>query len=241
MDVSPRTVAAVIVIAGAAMFGVFDRAQTAAPRGPAPNGARYRLHGGGDGTIELNAKIRAATFTIAPGTAPSDRELVLEAVASSRPEARRLIELVDGLVDVSVGDAGSGAAGKTMIGGARYPMILNVRAAWQRAAQRGVDRLVLHELGHVVDAALLSDAFVAPLVAAVPTGWGCDDGVTGSCAAPEERFAESFAKWATGDIGIDVAIGYSIPPPSPSLDVVGSPARRLERLTPPGIRPPPLP
>ena len=28
-----------------------------------------------------------------------------------------------------------------------------------------------------------------------------------------ERFAESFAKWATGDIGVDLYLGYKVPPP----------------------------
>ena len=223
MDVSPRTAAAVIVIAGAAIFGVFDRAQTAAPRGPAPEGARYRLHGGGKGTIELSDQIRAATVTFAPGTAPSDRALVLSAVASSRPEARRLIGLIDGLVDISVGSPGEGAAGRTMIGGPRYPMVLDLAGAWQRGTQRAVNRLVLHELGHVVDDALLTDEVVDPLVDAVPAGWGCDEGTTGTCTPREERFAESFAKWATGDIGIDVYLGYAVPPPEPSLESWGRP------------------
>ena len=29
----------------------------------------------------------------------------------------------------------------------------------------------------------------------------------------DERFAESFAKWASGDIGVDLYLGYKVPPP----------------------------
>ena len=36
---------------------------------------------------------------------------------------------------------------------------------------------------------------------------------TGACAPPKERFAETFAKWATGDIGLNVPLGYKVLPP----------------------------
>jgi hypothetical protein len=39
--------------------------------------------------------------------------------------------------------------------------------------------------------------------------------------------AESFAKWALGDIGINLEIGYKVPPPSAPLDVWGAPLARL--------------
>ena len=32
-----------------------------------------------------------------------------------------------------------------------------------------------------------------------------------------KRFAESFAKWAVGDIGLDLNVGYKVMPPEPSL------------------------
>ena len=78
---------------------------------------------------------------------------------------------------------------------------------------RGVTRLTLHELGHVLDHALLPDELVARLDAGIPGGWGCEGGMTGACTDREERFAESFAKWASGDLGVDLSIGYSVPPP----------------------------
>ena len=224
MDFSPRALA-LIVLGGVAAFGVVASRQPAATsHAPAPGSARYELNAGGpSGTLELTPPLRDAGLTFAPQVAAGDRQLVLRAIADARPEARRFLELVDGLVDVSVGQPGEGSAGRTWVGGTRYPMMLDLHGAWQHNAQRGVDRLVLHELGHVIDDALLSDRFMAPLVAAVPIGWGCEQGVTGSCASPQERFAESFAKWATGDIGIDVLLGYSIPPPSPSLEAWGRP------------------
>jgi hypothetical protein len=93
--------------------------------------------------------------------------------------------------------------------------------------RRGIDRVVLHELGHVVDHALVPDDAMARLQAGIPAGFGCDDGRAGACADPGERFAESFAKWATGDIGVDLYIGYKVPPPGPTLDAWGAPLQEL--------------
>jgi hypothetical protein len=216
-----------IIVLGLAMvaaFAVHARSKPVVAYGPPPGAARYHLHRGGPpGTLELTPALQAAGFSFAPTVTPAERALVNDAVASARPEAQRLVGLVDGLVDISVGDPGNGAAGRTTIFGRRYPVMLDVDEAWRRGGQRTVNRLVLHELGHVIDDALLPDSVVTPLVAAVPTGWGCARGVTGACTSPAERFAESFAKWATGDIGINVSLGYAIPPPSPSLEIWGRP------------------
>ncbi|MEA2305047.1 MAG: hypothetical protein QOH43_2327, partial [Solirubrobacteraceae bacterium] len=84
-----------------------------------------------------------------------------------------------------------------------------------------------HELGHVVDRALVPATTAATLDAGIPRGWGCDDGVTGTCATTAERFAESFWKWASGDIGIGMWLGYKVPPPGPSLDAWGAPLAAL--------------
>jgi hypothetical protein len=75
----------------------------------------------------------------------------------------------------------------------------------------------------VVDFALLPDALTTELDAGIPRGWGCEYGKLGSCASREERFAESFAKWATGDIGVNIDVGYKVPPPGPTLDAWGAP------------------
>jgi hypothetical protein len=101
-----------------------------------------------------------------------------------------------------------------------------VRVATRYGA-RGIDRVVLHELGHVVDHALVGDDAMPALQRGIPGGFGCEQGVSGACASEPERFAESFAKWATGDIGVDLYVGYKVPPPTPTLDAWGEPLARL--------------
>ena len=106
-------------------------------------------------------------------------------------------------------------------------MTVDLDRVIRRFGARGVQRTVLHELGHVVDHALLTDDVMAGLDAGIPAGWGCDDGKLGACANREERFAESFAKWALGDIGVNLDIGYKVPPPAAPLAVWGAPLARL--------------
>jgi hypothetical protein len=65
------------------------------------------------------------------------------------------------------------------------------------------------------------------LDAGIPTGLGCDGGVSGACASRAERFAETFAKWALGDIGINLNVGYKVPPPRLPLDAWGAPLAQL--------------
>jgi hypothetical protein len=169
---------------------------------------------------------RAATFTFAPSVAPYDRQVIVDAVARATPGARRLVAAVDGLVDLDVAPAQAGAVGTTQQQGARFEVVLNLGAASRAAGRRGIDRLVLHELGHVVDGALVPDALRDQLVAQVPKGYGCLDAETGACAAPVEIFAESFAKWATGDIGVNLNLGYAVPPPD-DLRRWGAPLAQL--------------
>ena len=120
-----------------------------------------------------------------------------------------------------------GAIGLTEDGQSGYRVTVDLGAVIQRYGARGVDRTVLHELGHVVDHALLTDDVAAALDAGIPAGWGCDDGISGACASREERFAESFAKWSLDDIGVSLDIGYRVPPPAAPLDVWGVPLARL--------------
>ncbi|MCU0314461.1 MAG: hypothetical protein MUC84_10435 [Solirubrobacteraceae bacterium] len=205
---------------------------TTAPRGE-PGGALYRLSAAQaerDGALELTASLRAATFTFDPSIAPADREILLDAVARSRPDARRLVALVDGLVDIRLGrPAQETAIATTLVGGPRYPITLDLARIWARAGQRGVDRVMLHELAHVLDHALLPDALVEPLAADVPAGWSCEQAQTGACTIGEERFAESFAKWATGDIGVNLQLGYEVLPPATPLEQWGVPLARFGR------------
>ena len=182
------------------------------------------------GAPAISAADRAATFRFAPGTAPADRAAVLATVADARRPARRLVGLVDGLVEVRIGS--TGAAGVLVLTegrGGRYTVTLDLGTVAARYGRRGIDRVVLHELGHVVDAALVPAPAMARLQAGIPAGYGCEGGNVGGCATPPERFAESFAKWATGDIGVDLYIGYKVPPPGPTLDAWGAPLAALGR------------
>jgi hypothetical protein len=178
-----------------------------------------RTHGRAQATTagrtvgQVTAQERAATFTFDPGVPAADRDAFLTAVAHARPVAQALIASVDGLVDVHVAQTEAGTVGITQSSGDRYSVTVNLGIVSRRYGQRGIDRTVLHELGHVVDFALVPDTLDAQLDAAVPRGYGCDGANSGGCAAPVERFAESFAKWATGDIGVDLYIGYKVPPP----------------------------
>ena len=194
-------------------------------------GARYRLDAASakrSGARLLGQDVRRAGFRFEPTVAPADRQAFLGAVAAARPEARRLIALVDGLVDVRIGPTGTpGAIGLTEDGEPGYRVTIDLGLVLARYGPRGVERTVLHELGHVVDHALLTDDVTTALDAGIPAGLGCEEGKLGGCASREERFAESFAKWALGDIGVNLDIGYKVPPPSAPLDVWGAPLARL--------------
>jgi hypothetical protein len=219
----------VTAVAGAFAGGAVRRAA----RAEAGAQARYRIDAATahrDRLPVLPAKVRAETFRFAPGTAAGDREAFLAAVADARPPARRLIDLVDGLVDVTIGPTGQpGAVGLTESGGPRYEVTIDLGRVARLYGRRGIDRVVLHELGHVVDHAIVPDDVMAGLQAGIPAGYGCDQGISGACASPPERFAESFAKWATGDIGLDLFIGYKVLPPVPTLDAWGAPLATLGR------------
>lgn len=164
------------------------------------------------------------------GVAAADQQVVLSAIASAQPEARRLLHAVDGLVTVRVGPTGSTTtAGFTQSTAAGYDVRLDLGMVSRTLGSRGTERLVLHELGHVVRFSLVSDGLLTQLDAGVPRGYGCEQGRTGACAAPEERFAESFAKWAMNDVGVNLEIGYQVPPPTQGLTAWASPLTRLDR------------
>jgi hypothetical protein len=188
-------------------------------------------HRGGPAPVgppPITAQQRAAGLHFDPAVADADRQAVLAAIASARPAARALIDDVDGLVDLSVGPVGGSSVGVTeQVGPARYHVTLDLATVYRTLGQRGIARLVLHELGHVVDFALVPDSLMDVLDSGIPPGLGCDDGVTGGCAEREERFAETFAKWALDDIGVSLDIGYKVPPPRLPLAIWGQPLARL--------------
>jgi hypothetical protein len=222
-------VVALVVLAGAIRSA---RSHSAAPRSRpmAPvAGADYRLDAATAGRVGarfLSDDLRRATFRF-HDVQPLDQQVFLSAVAAARPEARRLIGLIDGLVWVSVGPIGPMALGMTAPYDGVYSVRIDLAGVTARLGQPGVDRVVLHELGHVVDFALLPEALTTALDAGIPRGWGCEYGKLGSCASGEERFAESFAKWAMGDIGVNIDVGYKVPPPGPTLDAWGAPLARF--------------
>ena len=232
MGVLHKLPAIVAVLAAIAVpAGVLARHGGSAVRAPEVGGARYRVTAADAdraGARRLPARVRAATFTFAPGTDAASRAAFEHAVADASPAARRLIAIVDGLVTVRIGPTGrSGAVGLTEMRDPGYTVTADLGPVAQRYGQRGIDRVVLHELGHVLDHAIIPAALDAQLGAGIPAGYGCDQGFSGGCATPDERFAESFAKWATGDIGMDLYLGYKVMPPEPSLAAWGAPLERL--------------
>jgi hypothetical protein len=180
-----------------------------------------------DGTEVLSPADRAARLEYSPDVSLYDRGVIQRAIDDARPEARRLIDAVDGLVTVSVAPTPAGVVGVTAPAFGRYSIILNLGVVAAYGGQRGIDRVVLHELGHVVDFVLVPDKLRDEIDRQVPRGYGCEGGVTGACTAAEEVFADSFAKWASGDIGAGLSLaGYRIPPPA-DLEGWGRPLAAL--------------
>jgi hypothetical protein len=179
------------------------------------------------GPPPISEQVRRAGLGFDPTVAAGDRQAVLDAIAAPQPDARTLIGVVDGLVHVSVSPVGSHSVGLTQQVGTRYHVTLDLGTVAARYGQRGIARLVLHGLGHVVDFALVPDSLDRVLDAGIPAGLGCEDGVLGGCANRDERFAETFAKWALGDIGVNLNIGYKVPPPRLPLESWGAPLARL--------------
>jgi hypothetical protein len=184
--------------------------------------------GGGRAVGQISDAERAATFAFDPAIAAADRDAFLSAVAHARPEAQALIAAVDGLVDVHVAVTDPGTVGVTQSVGDRYDVAVNLGLVARSNGQRGIDRTVLHELGHVIDFVLVPQALDDQLDAGIPRGYGCEQASSGACASETERFAESFAKWATGDIGVAVSLGYKVPPPD-DLAAWGAPLAGLLR------------
>ena len=170
---------------------------------------------------QITKEVRQSGLRFSPTVLDADRRLILHEIELARPQARRLIAIADGLVTIYVGDtsaSGADTIGLTMGTPEGFTVTLNLAAAYASGGERGVQRLVLHELGHVVDRALVKPDLAQRLDAPIPAGYGCDPVQPDvGCAPRPERFAETFAKWATGDIGFNLPIGYKVAPPA-SLD-----------------------
>src|SRR5919108_343240 len=121
---------------------------------------------------QITPALRAATLWFAPEVAPEDRAWILAAIARARPEARRLIAEIDGLVEVRTDLDREHAIGVTHIEGDRVTVSVDVRALnGDRALDRDV--VVLHELGHVIDYLLVPDDLVSRLDRSIPQVGTC--------------------------------------------------------------------
>jgi hypothetical protein len=193
-----------------------------------------------DGTVEVGEDARREGLRFAAGVGPDDRRWVLAALARARPHARRLIAEVDGLVEVfAFTDARSLSGGGRALGiteagpdGIRVGLDLPVLNGG-RVSDR--DSTVLHEFGHVLDFTLVRDDVRAAMDRQIPIGGPCASAEhsTGTCAAPEERFADTFAKWALHGAVSAFGAGYAVPTPV-SLEDWGAPLDRLARDLPAG-------
>ena len=205
----------VVLIAGA----VFVRSQQQAD---AAEVTRF-----GTPVREITPEIRAAGLRIAPTVSPRDRAWILAAIADARPEARALIGEVDGLVEITTragGEAlpGGQAVGVTRPAGDGFQIELNT-AALDGDSSSSREVVVLHELGHVIDFSLISQELADRLDSAIPSSGPClsEVKINGGCTAPEERFADTFAKWALRGAVSEAGAGYGIR--APLLDDWGQP------------------
>jgi hypothetical protein len=164
---------------------------------------------------------RERGLTFAPDVSPADRQWILAAAARARPEAARLLDEVDGLR----------APGAWLLGWAqtvgpkRYEIKLNV-ARLNGTRQLDRDVIVLHELAHIVDFALVPDDLRDRLASAVPSTGVCLHETFADCAQSKEKFADTFAKWALRGAVSMVGAGYSLPSPA-SLEDWGAPLSAL--------------
>ena len=186
------------------------------------------VHFDGDGaTVELSPELRDKDLTFDPSITPQTRSWVLGALAAARPEAQRLIDEVDGLVTITSQAGIQDAIGTFQASPDGIFITLDLALLnGERALDRNV--VVLHELGHLIDFALVDDPLIQQLDVLIPQVGTCESAteVHGACTALEERFADTFAKWALrGEVSL-AGSGYGIPAPR-SLEDWGTPLGRL--------------
>jgi hypothetical protein len=173
----------------------------------------------------IDPAVKAGTFQM--GVDANDREWILEAIEKVRPEARQLIDDVDGMVTIgTVNEPGAPYVGVTRQTG-EHSFTVDFNIAYldgERKADR--DATVIHELGHVVDFAVMTPELRNQLAAQLPTSGACFTADTGDCTAPEERFADTFAKWALRGAVSAFGAGYGTLSPT-SLENWGTPLAQL--------------
>jgi hypothetical protein len=176
------------------------------------------------GAAEISDEVRAAGLRFAPEVAPADRAWIEAAIRSARPEAQRLIAEIDGLVEIRTDLPRGMAIGLAEMTPSRAVVRFDLRSLnYDRALDRNV--VVLHELGHVVDYHLVSDELVQELDGGIPRADACPATSAlpvGACTSVEERFADTFAKWALGGRISLAGSGYGIPAPR-SIEDWGAP------------------
>ena len=185
------------------------------------------LAGCGGSGAPITPYVKRQTLTFDPAVSPADRQWILAAIDSARPEARQLIDDVDGMVVVRTWVAPNARAVGLMqrLGESRYEVDFNLAYL---DGDRKLDRntVALHELGHVVDAALVPPRLRDQLAGQLPTTGTCYTSDSGDCTAPAERFADTFAKWALRGAVSATGSGYSVATPA-SLEDWGAPLARL--------------
>jgi hypothetical protein len=177
--------------------------------------ARYRLQAGGARTYlhtgpEPAALLRAG-WRFARSVTPRLRAALRAVVRGANPQARRLIGRIDGLATLAVSPAARASVASLS------DMTVHYRRA-HLTGDPGVRRLiVLHEIGHLVDVALVDPGTRRALDRMVPAGNPCarHAGPRGEagCEPTAERFADTFAKWAAGTTFAGVPAGYAIRAP----------------------------
>jgi hypothetical protein len=181
-------------------------------------------------TVDVTDSARAAGLRFAPSVAPAQREWISASLARARPEAARLIAEVDGLVVVGTYAEHGETLGVTRGSERGFSVEFNVgRLDGDRAMDRAT--VVLHELGHVIDFALVPEEVNAQLDRQIPRGGPC--GLAIDCERVEERFADTFAKWALNGAVAEIGAGYGIPMPA-SIEDWGAPLARLALALPAG-------
>ena len=180
------------------------------------------------GPPEISEETRAAGLRFAPTVTPEDRTWILAAIRAARPEAQQLIAEVDGLVEIRTDLPTGVAIGLAELSSDGAIVNFDLRSLnGDRALDRNV--VVLHELGHVIDYQLVPDELVQQLDQGIPRVGTCQPAAelpVGACTVIEERFADTFAKWALRGRFSLAGSGYGIPAPA-SLEDWGAPLGRL--------------
>jgi hypothetical protein len=174
-------------------------------------------------TVDVTDSARAAGLTYAATVTPAQREWIAAAIARARPEAARLIAEIDGLTTIGTYAEQGETLGITRGNERGFTVDFNfTRLDGDRAMDRAT--VVLHELGHVIDFALVPEEINTALDQQIPRGGPC--GLAIDCELVEERFADTFAKWALRGAVAEIGAGYGIAMPS-SIEDWGMPLAKL--------------